>query len=167
MSALSSGGTVSSVVVEQLHRTKGWTRFLSVMLWLFILILIVLGGALVLFSQAADSLPESMGQVVDGMVKSFGGFTAMLWIGICYILMAVVYIYPASKLGRFSGRCSQLAKHPVEGNLIGALEEMRRFWKYVGLWMLLILFLYALLIGVGIFFPTLVFVEKSPDFSGN
>ena len=85
----------------------------------------------------------SMGAEVSEQFAAIGGAVA---IGAVYIVLALVYIYPALKLGKFSSRVSDLMSVPSESNLIAALNEQRAFWKYMGIWMIIGIALYFLII---------------------
>ena len=128
--SISPGGAVGAAVIDQLARTKGWTRFLSVLLWIGSVFLIMGGLAMMVMGVFAGS----MGAEISQQFAAIGGAAV---IGVVYLLLALVYIYPALKLGKFSSRVSDLMDVPSESNLIAALNEQRAFWKYMGIWMII------------------------------
>lgn len=134
-----TNSAVSAAVIDQLTRTKGWTRFFSVLLWIGAVFL-VLGGIAMIGMSAASGLAS------EALADEFGGAMAMLPLGILYFVMAFIYIYPALKLGKFSSRISDLSSQPTETNLVAALNEQRAFWKYVGIWMIVFFALYFVII---------------------
>lgn len=136
------GNTVSSVVIEQLARTKAWTRFMSVILWIGSIFLILGGIAMVGIGALGGA--AGGGDAMAAMGGAVGGLT----IGVIYILMAVLYIYPAVKLGKFSSRVNDLMAAPTESNLAIALNEQRAFWKFVGVMMIIMISLYLIAIPV-------------------
>lgn len=136
------GNTVSSVVIEQLARTKGWTRFMSVMLWIGSIFLILGGIAMVGIGALGGA--AGGGDAMAAMGGAVGGLT----IGVIYILMAALYIYPAAKLGKFSSRVNDLMATPTESNLAIALNEQRAFWKFIGVMMIIMISLYLIAIPV-------------------
>ena len=143
---ISPGGAVGAAVVDQLARTKGWTRLFSVLLWIGAAFLILGGGGMMLFGLIAGGAAEQF----DQQLAAIGG---AIGLGIVYFLMAIFYIYPALKLGNYSSRISDLMNAPSEANLIAALNEQRAFWKYVGILMVLMLALYAVII-IGVLITT-------------
>jgi hypothetical protein len=136
--SITPNGTVGAAVVDQLARTRGWTRLFSVLLWIGAAFLILAGGTMMLFGLIAGGAAEQMEQ----QLAAIGG---ALGLGIFYFLMAIFYIYPALKLGGYSSRISDLINAPSETNLIAALNEQRAFWKYVGILMVVMLALYAVI----------------------
>ncbi|MDF1656162.1 MAG: DUF5362 family protein [Verrucomicrobiales bacterium] len=134
-----TNSAVSTAVIDQLVRTKGWTRFFSVLLWIGAGFL-VLGGIALIGMGAASGLAD------EALADQFGGAMATLPLGILYFLMAFIYIYPALKLGKFSSRIADLSNQPTETHLVSALNEQRAFWKYVGIWMIVFFALYIVVI---------------------
>ncbi len=128
---------VSDAVVEQLARTKGWTLFFSVMLWIAVGLLSIVGLIMFVVMLGAGG---SMGNL-EGLAGGAGMGALM---GGMYLIIAALYAYPALKLGNFSGRITDLLQDPTESNLVAALIEQRRFWKYVGIAMIIYLGLIAL-----------------------
>lgn len=141
-----ASGDVSSAVVDQLAKTKGWTMFFSVMLWI--------GSGFMLFAGIAfvgiGAVGGAAGAALDEIGDEMGGMIGMILMGAFYIVLAIVYIYPALKLSKFSSRCSQLINQPAETTLVGALNEMRAFWKFVGIWMIIFIALYPIVIVVAV-----------------
>lgn len=68
-----------------------------------------------------------------------GGAGMGILMGGLYLLVAALYAYPAMKLGNYSSRITDLLQDPTESNLVAALNEQRRFWKYVGIAMIVYL----------------------------
>ncbi len=134
---------VSAAVIDQLARTKGWTRFFSVMLWIGAGFL-VLGGIAVMFLGA---FAGAMGEEVNSQFAAVGGAAV---IGAIYIALSLLYIYPALKLGSYSSRITELMEIPSEANLVAALDQQRAFWKYLGVSMIILFAFYAVMVVVTI-----------------
>jgi len=137
------GGPVSSAVVDQLARTKGWTRFFSILLWIAAILMILAGMAMF----AIGAFGGTMSGDLSGPLAGLGMGIAM---GGVYIALAVIYIYPALKLGNYSSRIADLMATPNEANLVAALDQQRAFWKYVGIWMIIIIALYVAAFALGL-----------------
>lgn len=144
--SISPGAAIGAAVVDQLARTKGWTRLFSVLMWIGAAFLILAGGGMVIFGVVAGSAADQMEQQLAAIGGAIG-------LGILYFLMAIFYIYPALKLGGYSSRITELMNVPSEANLVAALNEQRAFWKYVGILMVVMLGLYAVII-VGVLITT-------------
>ena len=142
------GNTVADAVLDQLSRTKGWTRFFSVMLWIGAVFLILGGIAM----MALGILGGTMGEAGKEVMGAFGGMIGGIVVGAVYFVMAFFYVYPALKLGGFSTRINALLATPNDENLAAALNEQRAFWKYVGVMMIVMLILYfVVIIGAVVF----------------
>lgn len=139
----------NNAVIDQLARTRGWTLFFAVMLWL--------GAALLLLSGLAMAVIGSLGSTFGstGAENPFAGAGGPMFgigIGVLYFVMALAYIYPALKLTNFSKKVSHLITAPSEEGLASALNEQRAFWKYVGIMMIVVIALYFVaIIGMVIF----------------
>jgi hypothetical protein len=144
--SISPGGAVGSAVVDQLARTKGWTRLFSVLMWIGASFLILGGIAMIFLGVFAGSMASEMAE----QLAAIGGAVGL---GVVYFLMAFFYIYPALKLGGYSSRITELMNVPSEANLVAALNEQRAFWKYIGILTVIVLVLYALII-VGVLITT-------------
>ncbi len=142
----SASGDVSSAVVDQLAKTKGWTLFFGIMLWIGAGFMVLAGIALI----AISAVGGATGGAFEEMGSEMGGMIGMIIMGGFYIVLALIYIYPALKLCKFSSRCSQLISQPNETTLVGALNEMRAFWKFVGIWMIIFMALYPIIMIVAI-----------------
>ncbi|RYD41246.1 MAG: hypothetical protein EOP85_12995 [Verrucomicrobiaceae bacterium] len=127
---------ITDGVIRQLAGTKPWVRFLSVMMFVgagflvvFALVLLLAGGAM---AQAAPSNPMLAGGM--GVV-----------LAVVYGVMALFYIYPALKLWKYASRIGDVIQMPGAAGLEAALAEQRKFWKFIGVIMLIFLILYGLI----------------------
>lgn len=88
------------------------------------------------------------GGMTNEMQQQFAAIGGLIGMGLVYLVIAFFYIYPALKLGGYSSRITDLINTPNEANLVAALNEQRAFWKYVGIWMVVMMVLYAIIIVV-------------------
>ena len=136
------GPELSGAVIEQLRRTKGWSRFLGI-------IGFISCGFIVLAAIALAFNRSVMGSVM-GESKGFGVLMSMF-----YLVIAASYFYPSLKLCQYASRIGKLVQQPNEENLVSALDAQRVFWKFVGIFIMVTLIIYALVfIGVIIFGAT-------------
>lgn len=134
----SASGAVSAAIIDQLAKTRGWTMFVSVMLWLGAGFLLLAGIALL----AMGIIGSAAGEETFGEMSNSMGVA----IGVLYLVCAVAHIFPALKLSKFSSRCSELKNAQTEIMLVAALNEMRAFWKFVGIWLIILIALYPIII---------------------
>lgn len=126
---------ITEGVIRQLAGTKPWVRFISVLIFIGVgfmilaaLIMLLAGG---MMAQASQSNPLLA-----------GGMRAV--IAVIYLVLAFLYIYPGIKLWKYASRIGNLMQVASTANLEAALMEQRKFWKFLGVIMLIILILYAL-----------------------
>jgi len=129
-----TAGPVSAEAVELLRRTKPWVRFFSV---LGILGIVLMGlGALAM------------------VALSFGPFRAMplaarIGMGVLYLVLAFLYAPPVLYLHRYANRIRDLVEENSSLHLESALRAQKSFWKYLGMFTVITLIVYALvLVGI-------------------
>ncbi len=138
-----SQSAVGAAVVDQLRRTRGWVLFFGVMLWIGAVLLCLGGLAMIgmgLFGGVIAAASEEGSEALGAGL----GAASLIGMGAVYFAMAILYIYPASKLSKYAGRIRDLTEAPAEQNLVAALNEQRAFWKFVGVMMIAMMALYAL-----------------------
>ncbi len=121
-------GGVTQGVVEQLRRTKGWTRFISVLCFIF-------GGLLLVVAIFGGSQLSTMSRSVRGM----GGILGLLML--IYGVIGVLQLVFGVKLGGFSSAVQRLMYSAQERDLEDALDRQRSFWVFAGVTMLIFLIL--------------------------
>lgn len=134
---------VPARAVHLLIATRPWVRFMSVMLWIGVVFIAIAGVVMLVgMGAAVSSMPRGtsrMGGYETGM------FTGL---GVVYLIMAVLYVIPALKLGRYASRITDLQRSGSSHHLCQALDEQRGFWKFVGVCMIVVISIYVL---IGIF----------------
>lgn len=138
ISANAQSGQVSEEVVGLLRSTKPWVRFLAVLGFIG-LALLVLGC----FAILVIPLGGPMGSMPLG---------PRIGAAFAYLLMGLVQFPAVLFLNRYAGRIARLAASGDAGDLEDALRAQKSFWKYVGILTLVMMILYILIIvGVLIF----------------
>jgi len=140
-------GSVPVPVISELAGTKPWVRFISVLMWIgcSVMILFVVLN-LVMGLMGASALAKSGN---GGL-----GVTFMIAMTFGYGISAMLIIYPTLKLSKYASNISRLADSHSYSDLIAALREQRRFWKFYGIIILvylslLVLFVILMVAGVG------------------
>ena len=136
----SGHAAVSQGVIQQLAGTKGWVRFISVLMFIG-------AGLMLLFAL----LMMAMGNAMANATKSpmFGGGMG-IFLAAIYGVFAFIYIFPALKLWKYATCIGNLISTGSITDLESALNEQRSFWKFIGMIFLVIISLYAL-IFIGVF----------------
>ena len=123
---------VSESALGYLQATRPWVKFLSIVGFVFIG-LMLLGGLAMFRLPTQPNMPAAFGPVF----------------GVIYILMAAVYVMPCLFMYRYAQAISAIPG-TGQGALEQALKNQKSFWKFMGIFMIVVLSLYALLIVGGI-----------------
>jgi hypothetical protein len=128
---------VSENALGYLNATRPWVKFLSIVGFVFIGLMILFG---LFMTFAFSALPRQ-----PGTPAIFGPV-----FGILYLVMAFVYLMPCLFMLRYA---KAIAAIPAAGQSAfdDALKNQKSFWKFMGILMLVVLCFYALFIVIGIF----------------
>lgn len=109
------GRGVSPRILDIMSRTKGWVRFIAVML--FINFGLSIFNIIMSFNAPRRVYSDSQG--VSQVVSIF--------------VILLLQLYPAVKLNSYATRIGALLQSASAGDLDAALNEHRGFWRYVGI----------------------------------
>ncbi|TDU63156.1 hypothetical protein EI77_04477 [Prosthecobacter fusiformis] len=123
-------------VITPLVRTKFWVRFISVMLWISVALMLLSGVVMGIgaVTGMGNDMPTGSASMQAGM---FMGMSVM------YILLSLFYIFPAIKLWSYGTQIANLAASRSTLDLMKALNTQRSFWKFVG-----VLTLVSIILGI-------------------
>lgn len=142
-----STDAVSPATIAELAGTKPWVRLISVIMWIAcalmitaVVFMLIAGVAGV--SQLSGNSASSGTAVLIGMVVGYG-------------LSALLIIYPTLKLHNYASNIGRLTASHSVADLNAALAEQRRYWKFLGILMVIylcfiLLFLLLALAGAGL-----------------
>jgi uncharacterized protein DUF5362 len=134
---------VSPSTIAMLAGTKPWVRFMSVLMWIAVGIMLL--GALGL---GAVSMLGIVKQTKSGPL---GGMEFVV-MAVIYGVMAFVYIFPAIKLWKYANRIGSLGATRSVADLDAALNEQRSFWKFIGVMTIFLICSYIIFfIGLFVF----------------
>jgi hypothetical protein len=119
---------ITSAMTEYLKQTKPWVRFISILLFIGIGLL-VLGGLVIMISAGAMS---------SGGSSPFGAVPAAL-IGSIYAVLGLLYFFPALFLFRYADGIKKALTVDLVGGMEDALRNQKSFWRFLGILMLIIL----------------------------
>lgn len=128
-------GQVSSIAIDILRRTKGWVRFLAVIGFIGCGFMLIAGLFMLI----------GMGAVMSGSGNTAAIGAPFFMIGILYIVMAAIYLFPCIKLNQYASSIGRLMNSQSNIDLETALNAQRSFWKFMGVIMLIILSIYVLI----------------------
>lgn len=130
---------LSDEIVAYLNIAARWGKFLAILGFIFTG-LIVFGG--IIMSIVFSFLPS------PGM--SIFPFPAFL-IGFIYLVMGIVYFFPALYLFRFSSGIESAFRLKDQNHLTKAFYFLKAQYRYFGIFMIIILALYLVIFVVAIF----------------
>lgn len=125
--------SISSQTRDHLHEAAKWAYFLSIVGFIG-LGLMVLGGLVVMFAGAA----------VPGMSSQMGVF------GIVYLIMAALYFFPTYYMFLFAQKIKAACSASSQADLDTGIENLKSFFKFVGIFTIVIISLYLLMFLIGI-----------------
>jgi hypothetical protein len=124
-----------------LLETAKWAKFLSIMGFIGMGLIVIMGFF----------MGSIMGNYASLMGFGDGGEGLLLSsFSLIYILVAALYIYPLWKLYQFA----DLSKRALVTNdstlLTNALEAQKSMFKFMGIWVLVVLAIYAILLVIAL-----------------
>lgn len=119
-----------------LKETAKWSYFLSIIGFIGI-------GFFVIIALFAGSIFSTMGSTVPGMGAMAGSFGIILS-GI-YLAIAAVYFLPVYYLNKFAVNAKRAFRENDSQALTNSFEYLKSHYKFIGIFMLSILVLYALI----------------------
>lgn len=125
---------ISETATTYLSETGKWTKFLSIIGFIFIGLIVIMG----LFASSMMSLMSGgqMGFIPAGMGFLFGGI---------YILMGLLYFFPTWYLFKFSQKVKLALSTNSNDELNTALSNQKSFYKFWGILMIIFIGIYVLI----------------------
>lgn len=138
------GQMITDEMIESLRGTKGWVLLVGIMS-LIGAAFMVLGGIGILFSSAL-------------MSGAAGGPSAAMLtgMGVGYIVLAVIYIFPGLFLIKYSSAIGRLLSSGQAQDMEDALNQQRKFWKLIGVLFLIFVVLFVVGMIAAISLPFLM-----------
>jgi len=128
--------TLSPESVHYLDETRKWAAFIAIMLFIFTGLMVMVG----LVVAAVLSSSEEMKSLIP-----FGSS----WVGFFYVILGAVYLLPAIYLFNFSTHAAKGLRQANQDHLNLAFKNLKSHYKFIGIFLIVMLGLYALLtIGV-------------------
>lgn len=138
-------GAVPDEAVELLRKTKPWARFLGVLG-------AIMTGFMILGALVFILLGESLARGLP--------VAARAGMGLVYLVMAGLQLPPVIFLNRYASRIGRLLQTGDPEDLVEALRAQKSFWRYVGIFTLVLLCFYALILVLGIGFGAMAATRR-------
>lgn len=129
--------TLTSASKSFLRETAKWAKFLAI-------IGFVLTGLLLVFAIFASTIFDMIPKT-QGIPNEIG-----LTMVIPFLILAIVYFFPMYYLLQFSNKIKRALATKNDATLASALEALKSHYKFIGVFTIITLSLYALLFVVSI-----------------
>ena len=126
--------TLSDRMLASLGATRPWVKFIAIVWFVGAVFMVLFGLAMITGIYRGFSMP--------GMPASFDRV-----LGIFYIVIALVYVMPAMYLYRYAKAIAGTQDDAVMTSFEDALKQQKCFWKYFGIFIIVVLVLYVLSIA--------------------
>ncbi|WP_254713081.1 DUF5362 family protein [Polaribacter sp. HaHaR_3_91] len=131
--------TITKASKNFLKETAKWAKFLSIIGFILIAIMLV-------FSVFATTIFELAGKMQPGMPESLG-----LTMTVTYLVLAIIYFFPVYYLLQFSNKMKTALSTKNDETLAKAFEMLKSHYKFIGVFTIITMSLYALLIVAAVF----------------
>jgi len=131
---------ISETAIKYLTETRKWSYFLSIMGFITAGILVVVG---LIMGFALSLIPSDQLNAM-GLVGSSLGFL----MGLIYILIAILYLFPTLYLYKFSQKMKVAISVTNNDELEEAFKNQKSFYKFIGI---------ATIISIGIYILFAIF----------
>ncbi|WP_231874632.1 DUF5362 family protein [Polaribacter atrinae] len=128
--------TITNTSKNFLKETAKWAKFLAIIGFILIAIMLV-------FAVFATTIFDLAGKMQPGMPESLG-----LTMTVTYLLLSIIYFFPVYYLLQFSNKMKNALSTKNDETLANAFEMLKSHYKFIGVFTIITLSLYALLIIV-------------------
>jgi hypothetical protein len=131
---------LDETAVLHLKETSKWAKFLSIVGMVMMAFVLIIGLIMVFSVGMFSSMSPNLGPA-SGMMG--------VGIGILYLLMAALYVYPIWKLYQFANFSQQAIASRDSQLLTQAMEAQKSMYKFMGILLAILLSIYALTFVLG------------------
>lgn len=140
---------VSETGLEYLKQTADWTKFMAVLGFIMLGMMIFSGGILATLSGVLPSDNE-LSYAYNDL-----GENGMMITGILYVVLGALMIIPYAYLNKFSNTCRKAIRNKEEQLLEDSFYFMKAYWKFLGIFTIAMISL--MLIAVPVIFLVALF----------
>jgi len=120
-----------------LAETAKWAKFLAIVGFVFLGIMVLFG---LFFSTIMGGMMAGFGDEASaGAINAMGGF-----MGIMYVVIALIYFFPCYYLLKFANQTKAALANNDTHTLTDAFKNHKSVYKFMGIFMIIILGFYAL-----------------------
>ncbi|KGL63176.1 DUF5362 family protein [Polaribacter sp. Hel1_85] len=130
--------TITSASKSFLRETAKWAKFLAIIGFILI-------GFMLVFAIFATTIFDMAAKMQPG-VPDYLGVT----MSITYLILAIIHFFPVYYLLQFSNKMKKALSTKNDETLAKAFEMLKSHYKFIGVFMIITLSLYALMIVVSL-----------------
>ncbi len=145
--------TLSNQSLRHLWEVRRWGNFFSILGFVFIGLIIVVGGMATAFLGLAGSMSDMFDPQKQNISEIYGGAAFIVF----YIIIGLIYYFPVLYLYRFSSHMKTAIQTRNETELTLAFKYLKSNFRFMGILCIVILALYALIFLFGIGFASMFF----------
>ena len=135
--------TISEKAISSLEETRKWTKFLSVLGFIFVGFIVVVALS---FGSIFSSVP------IPGSIGEMNSFPSGIGylITFVYLVMGLIYFFPTWYLFKFSTQVNKVISQKDNDALDEAFGNHKSFYKFFGVFSIIFLSLYAIFGLIGL-----------------
>jgi len=123
---------------KDLITTAKWCKFYAIILFIGVALYVLIGLLMLVFGNYAGQLqPELSAAMIAPM-------------GLFYILLAGIWVMPALYLLQFAKRTEKAVIENDTESLESALNRMKSFWKFMGIFTIVMLSIVILVVPIAV-----------------
>jgi len=130
--------TLTSASKSFLKETAKWAKFLAILGFVFI-------GLMVVFALFSTTIFDLASKMQEGVPANLG-----LIMAVVYLVLAVIYFFPVYYLLQFSNKMKKALSTKDDEILAKAFEMLKSHYKFIGVFTIITISLYVLLIVVSV-----------------
>jgi len=130
--------TLTSASKSFLKETVKWAKFLSIIGFILIALMLV-------FAAFSNTIFNMAAKIQPGIPESLG-----LSLAITYLFLSIIYFFPVYYLLQFSSKMKKALATKNDKTLASAFKMLKSHYKFIGVFTIITLSLYALLIIVSL-----------------
>ena len=130
--------TLTSASKSFLKETAKWAKFLAIIGFILIALMLV-------FAVFSTTIFDMAAKMQPGIPEGLG-----LSMAITYLVLAIIYFFPVYYLLQFSNKMKKAISIKNDETLAKAFEMLKSHYKFIGVFTVITMSLYALLIIVSV-----------------
>ena len=138
---------ISPSIQNALIETTKWSKFLAIIGFIGLAFLLILALVIPAVGSAVKTT-----QTMNGLGSSSTTAVSPVVLSVVYLILVVLYFFPLRSLYRFSTKTRNSMINGYQGDFENGIDELRKHYKLVGIYTIIVLSFYLLVFLIAIFF---------------